>query len=147
MKYAFASASHFLKRTARDTIGHDENTGRDEAEDARLDALRADLGIRTDQMTGWEAFAKTLRGRTLEFLPHVSTPRRNRHPTSIDVLDVAFAQLEQYLLNVAAIRRGLRELYAVLTPRQRLKADRLLPRHCLPLITSGGRKRAGHAIH
>ena len=98
--------------------------------EARLAALRHDLGIDASQEVRWESLAACMRARAWQQAEtwHGDPQTANAPPTAMDALDNAVVELQQRGVELAAMRGSTRALYEVLSPRQRRKADRLLPR-------------------
>lgn len=97
--------------------------------EARLSALRHDLGIDASQEVRWELLAACMRARAWQQAEaaHGGRQPANAPPTAMDILDNAVVELQQRRIELAAMRGSTRALYEVLSPRQRRKADRLLP--------------------
>lgn len=97
--------------------------------EARLSALRHDLGIDASQEVRWESLAACMRARASQQAETALGGRQpaTAPPTAMDILDDAVVELRQRRIELAAMRGSTRALYEVLSPRQRRKADRLLP--------------------
>lgn len=101
----------------------------------RLTTLRDDLGIDPTQANQWESFAAAVRANIRQLFTspqHRVGSGRVRPRSVVGILDTAIDELQQRRARLAAIRHATSSLYAVLSPRQRLKADRMLPGCCLP---------------
>lgn len=120
-----------------ESIGRDAPNGTRSISTARrqCEQLCGRLGIAPDQKGPWREFAAALRANA----DRLDTERDDDNgPTLSDVadafdgLDHLFGPLEERVVALLSMRTAAARLYAVLSPRQRREADRLLPLCCLP---------------
>jgi len=106
------------------TIGVDED-------DCRIRELETDLGLSRDQKPAWRNFSAQLRVCTAILRasaePEVSVDLR---PDVVRDLKSEIIHLKVRLEIAVSLRPAMERLYAVLSPRQRTRADRLLRAHC-----------------
>ena len=88
-----------------------------------VDGLKTQLGITARQAEAWTGFADTL----------WANAGRMR---DMGAADQPFGALQDRLAALADMRRATAELFAVLSPVQRHRAQKLLPLCCLPAAGS-----------
>jgi len=94
----------------------------------QIDNLRVDLAIRPEQERAWLNFVEQFKK-----LPRL----RSFHEADFKVLELPRvlereAQALRFrLMVIAVLRPAIEALYATLSPRQRMRADRILRAHCM----------------
>ena len=83
--------------------------------DARLDAIKDELKLTAKQTPAWEAFENAVRTQAQTM---TAGPRGSRDR------DVHIAFMEQRLAGMKAVQKARTDLYNVLTPEQKVVADR-----------------------
>lgn len=103
--------------------------------DARLDAVRRELGITPRQMRAWNAFAAAQRGHAMPAGMHMDMSAgmdmsRPGMTMTHSPLPQRLAGMERmmrgHLRDLQRVRAAVTRLYAVLTPAQRAQADHRL---------------------
>ncbi len=94
-----------------------------------FERLRIELGIRSDQFPAWRSFAAqcALCDCLMSLGSHAPDAREDSR--LISRLKIEFEDLKSRIETLAAVRPALEDLYDVLSPRQRLRADALLRPH------------------
>jgi hypothetical protein len=92
-----------------------------------LNRLKRDFGIVGAQAEAWQGFAATLRANARRMSAAVGAD-----PRTEDVTDLAFGELQDRLVALAAMQLAAADLLATLTPAQGGRAARVLPLCCLP---------------
>jgi hypothetical protein len=101
--------------------------------DEHLGRVRGELGITPAQTAAWNAYASALRTvaanmdqahRTM-----LAAPAGGAHLSPVDQLDRHDRMLASMRDNLHSLRGALVQLYAALSPEQKLKADTLLMPH------------------
>ena len=95
--------------------------------ETRIDALRRRLGITPAQQPQWDAFASVMRqnARAIESTHEQNAPRRATG-TALDELRAYTIRVHTHAANLDRMLPVFESLYAVLTPEQRVIADKTL---------------------
>lgn len=99
----------------------------------RLAEIATDLGISETQRGAWEVFVETFRtvADLLETIDdEVAGQFAERPPSLCDALELELISLSAHLEAVRMLKANTKALYSMLTQRQRVRADRLLPTLC-----------------
>ena len=110
-----------------------------------VEALRIELAIRPEQEAAWKTFAAQLKICRKPAVSQFTSTLFGRPGLRSD-LDNEFAILSARLEAIAAPQPALADFYAVLSQRQRMRADRLLCAHC-GVIASDRLPARVHAHH
>jgi hypothetical protein len=102
--------------------------------DAHLSKVRSDLAITPAQMGAWNAFADAMRSMAANMAQSrqqmMGAWGAGAHLSPIDRLDQHDRMLGAMRDGLRALRPALVQLYAALTPEQKLKADTALVPQC-----------------
>ncbi len=106
---------------------------------ARLDKLKGELKITAEQETAWQAFAgkakqqvenmQSMRGK---LQPPAASATASATPATLSAperMDKGIEFMKQRLSNMEAMNASLKDLYAALTPEQRVIADKHFTHH------------------
>lgn len=83
---------------------------------ARLEALKDELKLTAEQTKAWEAFEQAIAEQRQLMI--------EGHPGWSQNADERIAVMERRLAGMKAVQQARKELYSVLTPEQKAKADR-----------------------
>ena len=90
----------------------------------RLAGLKSDLGVTAEQEPAWQAFVESVKARDASRQAWFAQMREARTQGSLpDRLALRDAMMKQHQAENEATTSALKELYAVLTPEQKVIAD------------------------
>jgi LTXXQ motif family protein len=98
------------------------------AVEGRLAYLKAEFGITEAQMTAWDGYVTVVKARMLAMPGMHQT--MIQAGTAITRLDAHTKAMESMVETLKSLKPATEALYAVLTPKQKTKADQLLGMGC-----------------
>jgi len=93
---------------------------------ANLDQLKVQLAITAEQETAWQAFAKQASEQSKHMQAMHVEHRQATDLSAPAMMSLRVGAMTQRLAGMQAMSTALTDLYAVLTPQQRITADRLM---------------------
>lgn len=93
---------------------------------ANLDQLKTQLAITAEQESAWQAFAKQASEQSKQMQAMHAEHWQATDLTAPAMMSLRIGAMTQRLAGMQAMNTALTDLYAVLTPQQRVTADRLM---------------------